>query len=431
MTPPAETYSWRLQGAVYGTAFFFGPMQILAPMVAALFVASLISIELPFLIAFILASRQILTVSLSIYSGALMDQFGTRRIVIIFALIGAVAALIYPLLPAAFDYSTGGIDPRNPAWLFVAAIICAQMIAGYAEGTSWIGIQTLVSQLFRGHPTYAGRMTFSARIGGIIGPLVMGTVWDGWGVWGGFGFLSFWVFCGAIAALFMPEIDGDMKPGTEKQAAEAAPKAAVKLRASDYAQTFRLLLVPAVALVIMVTVIRQTGSGIQSSFYIVWLDKEIGLTGTLIGTLLATANSVSAVAALSTGLLARRFAAHWLLIVTIGMAITGVAIVPAFGDIYVLLMIAAGIRGAGQGVNLPMMITIMARNVPMNLLGRVTAMRTTFNRGGGALVPLGMGALAELVGIANGFYIIGGAGIVLLGLLSIWVARTPDFQSSP
>ncbi len=163
----------------------------------------------------------------------------------------------------------------------------------------------------------------------------------------------------------------------------------------------------------------------------VWLDKEIGLSGMLIGTLLATANTVSAVAALCTGLLARRIAAHWLLIVSVGMAIIGVAIVPTLGDVYVLLMIAAGLRGAGQGINLPMMIAILARNVPLNLLGRVTAMRIAFNRGGGALVPLGMGALAELVGIANGFYIIGVGGIVLLGLLSVWVARTPDFRSSP
>jgi MFS family permease len=428
MTIPAEIYSWRLQGPVYGTAFFFGPLHTLVSMVVALLVASIISTELPLLIAFILASRQILTVSLSIYGGALMDHFGTKRIVVLFGLLGAVSALLYPLLPIAFDNSSGGIDPRNPAWLFVAAIIGVQMISGYAEGTSWIGTQTLVSQLFKGHPTYAGRMTFTARTGGILGPFTMGVVWDGLGVWGGFSFLGFWVFCGTIAAMFLPVTDGDFSPRSDKDTAEPAPKAAAKLRASDYAQTFRLLLVPAVALVIMVTVMRQTGSGVQSSFYVVWLDKEIGLSGTLIGSLLATANIVSAVAALSVGRLARYFATHWLLIISIGMAIVGVAIVPALGDVYVLLMIAAGIRGAGQGVNLPMMITILARNVPMNLLGRVTAMRIAFNRAGGALVPLGMGALAELVGIAASFYIIGGAGVIMLCLLSIWVAKAPDFK---
>ena len=430
MTVAADAYPWRLQLPVYATAFFSGPLQTLATMVAALFVAGLISTELPLLIALILASRQILTVTLSIYGGALMDNFGTKRIVIIFSLLGAASAILYPLVPALFDQAAGGIDPSDPGWLFIAAIIGVQMLSGYSEGNSWIGTQTLVSQMFKGHPTYAGRMTFVARIGGIAGPFVMGVVWDQWGPWGGFGFLGLWILCGAVAAVFIPDTGDSSPPPPEEAETNTKPKTAATIQASDYAQTFRMLLVPAVALVIMVTVMRQTGSGVQSSFYVVWLDKEIGLSGTLIGGLLATANIISAGAALCTGILARYIATHWLLIVTIGMAIVGVAIVPALGDVYILLMFAAGIRGAGQGINLPMMITILARNVPTNLLGRVTAMRIAFNRGGGALVPLGMGALAEVVGIANSFYIIGGAGVLALGLLSVWVARAPDFKSA-
>ncbi|MEE8563126.1 MAG: MFS transporter, partial [Alphaproteobacteria bacterium] len=198
-----------------------------------------------------------------------------------------------------------------------------------------------------------------------------------------------------------------------------------------FGQTLRLLLIPAVALVIMLTVLRQAGSGLHSSFYVVWLDKEIGLSGTLIGGLLATANVASALVALSTGFFARHFAAHWLLIVTIGMAIVGTAIVPALGDVYVLLMIAICIRGIGQGLNLPMMITILAENVPVGLQGRITALRVAFNRGGGALVPLAAGAIAEIVGIGNSFYIIGATGVIMLAMLGAWVARSPDFHSGP
>ena len=79
-------------------------------------------------------------------------------------------------------------------------------------------------------------------------------------------------------------------------------------------------------------------------------------------------------------------------------------------------------------VTLPLMITILARSVPAGLLGRVTAMRISFNRFGGAVVPLVMGALAEIVGIANSFYIIGAIGVVLLALLSLWVAKSPGFK---
>lgn len=424
---PPEQYSWKLQGAVYATAFFNGSVQTMAMMVAALLVAGLISTELPFLIAIILASRQILTVTFSIHGGALMDHFGTKRVLIIFSLIGAVTAILYPVLPSLFGMASGS-GTLNPTWLFVAAIVGVQMIAGYTDAMSWIGTQTLVSQLLKGHPVYAGRMTFVARIGGILGPMAIGTAWDGWGPWGGFGFLALWLLLAAAAAMFIPSPDNNAPATSGSASTISTRRAQIMPKAADYAATFRLLLVAAVALVIMVTVMRQTGSGVQGTFYVIWLNKEIGLSGTLIGMLLSGANVASAVAALSTEMMTRRFASHWLLIFTIGLSIIGIAVTPALGDFYVLLMIAICLRGLGQGLNLPLMITILARNVPQNLMGRVTAMRLSFNRFGGAVVPLIMGALAEVVGIANSFYIVGATGVIMLGGLCIWVAKTPAFH---
>ncbi len=98
------------------------------------------------------------------------------------------------------------------------------------------------------------------------------------------------------------------------------------------------------------------------------------------------------------------------------------------GSVYVLLMMAISIRGIGQGLNLPMMIAMLAQHVPVGLQGRVTALRVAFNRGGGALVPLAAGAIAEVIGIANSFYVIGAGGIVLILALSVWVIRCPDFK---
>ena len=243
-----------------------------------------------------------------------------------------------------------------------------------------------------------------------------------------------------MAAIFIPRQLGAMPQAARKATEDAtsgtagenpSATAAPKAPKAGFGQTLRLLLIPAVALVIMLTVLRQAGSGIHSSFYVVWLDKEIGLSGTLIGGLLATANVASALSALSTGFFARHFPAHWLLIITIGMAILGTAIVPTLGSVYVLLMMAICIRGLGQGVNLPMMITVLAQNVPLGLQGRITALRVAFNRGGGALVPLAAGAIAEVVGIGNSFYIIGAAGFIMLAVLAVWVARSPAFGPAP
>ena len=63
-----------------------------------------------------------------------------------------------------------------------------------------------------------------------------------------------------------------------------------------------------------------------------------------------------------------------------------------------------------------------------DLHGRVTALRISFNRLGGVTVPLVMGALAEMMGIANSFYIIGATGLLMLVPLSLRVARSPAFR---
>lgn len=442
MTDRGEQVSWRIQGSIYAAAFFFGPLQTLASMSAALFVAGLISVELPFLIAFILSSRQILTVLLSVYSGSLVDRFGARNAILGFGSTAIVTAMTYPFIPGAFGLHWGTVAAGAPPWLFIAALIAVQIAAGYLEGNTWVGIQAMVSQGLKGQPTYAGRLVFTARLGGITGPLLMGQAWDLWGSFGGFMLLALWIAVGLGAAVSIPKgfQTQDAPDAASPKADNAAQpkddenppaKAPARDKGPGFTDSLKLLFIPAVALVMMLTVLRQAGSGIHTSFYVVWLDKEIGLSGALIGGLMSTANVASAIAAISTGRFAGRFPHHWLLIVTIGMTILGTAIVPLLGGVYVLLMMAISIRGVGQGLNLPMMITMLAQNVPASLQGRVTAFRVAFNRGGQALVPLGAGALAEVVGIANSFYIVGGVGGIMLVALSFWAARRPEFRAHP
>ena len=139
--------------------------------------------------------------------------------------------------------------------------------------------------------------------------------------------------------------------------------------------------------------------------------------------LIGIGNGVSALAALSIGPLSRRLADYWLLILSVGAAILGVAATPLF-DEFILLALAIGIRGAGQGLNLPLMMSIASRSVAPRLQGRAAALRISFNRLGGLLFPIIMGSLAEFIGLEHAFYVIGAFGIVLIGGLSIWVMRT-------
>jgi len=438
----AERFSWGLQSAVYSTAFFNGTVQSMASTIVALLVVALIDKNLALLIGVILASRQFLTVSMSVYAGSLMDNFGTRRVIIGFGFAGVAAALAYPSLSVLFGVRLGA-SVGDPGIFLVLSIILVQMVSGYAEGTSWIGSQTLVGQLMKGHPVYAGRMTFVARIGGFLGPPAIGYAWDYGGAWGGFGFLAAWIAGGMIAAYFLPDTRVATRDSRDRadlaRTEAAAARADTPKQQSTYGETLRLLLIPAVAMVVMVTVMRQTGSGVQSSFYVVWLSEHVGISGSTIGWLVGAANAASAVAALCVGPLLRKYPAHWMLIIMVTISVIAISITPLFGTgfttaLFMALLGAICVRGFAQGLNLPLMIVILSKNVAPHLQGRVTALRISFNRFGGLLVPPGMGALADLEaigGLANAFYIVGAAGVLALLALSVWVARSPSFRQEP
>ena len=436
-TEPNPTYSISMQSAVYSTAFFNGTVQSMASTIVALLVVALIDKNLALLIGVILASRQFLTVTLSVYSGTLMDNFGTKRVIIAFGVAGVLSALAYPAISMVLGVEVGA-SLQNPGMALILAVIFVQMISGWSEATAWIGSQTLVGQLMKGHPVYAGRMTFVARLGGFLGPPAIGYAWDFWGPWGGFGFLAVWIVGGMIAASFLPDTRAatqgsrdDAEKSEEPDAEDVTPA-----KQSNYGQTLRLLLIPAVAMVIMLTVMRQTGSGVQSSFYVVWLSEHVGIQGSTIGWLIGAANGASAIAALCTSPLMKRYSAHWLLILMVTVSVIAIAVTPLFGTTFSTLLFMAllggiCVRGFAQGLNLPLMMIILSRNVAPHLQGRVTALRISFNRFGGLLVPPGMGALADMEivgGLANAFYIVGIAGVIALGVLSLWVLFSPNFN---
>lgn len=411
MTPTArERFPLRIQVPVYAIALFSGN---LFPMVSV--VMPLWALELgasPVVIGLIVASRHFITVLLSIHSGALMDRFGPRNIILVLGTIGAASMASYPLMP------------------FIWAAIMLQMISGFTETTNWIGVQALVGRVLKGHAVYAGRMTAAARLGGFAGPLLVGLAWEHVGPFGAFAVLAVWMGIGVVIALFLPRLD---PPPAQGAAADAPAEPRRRTRAadllprlSDYVTAFRLLILPAVALVVLATLVRQAGSGTQSAFYSVWLHQA-GFDAGTIGLLFGIMNAVSAGTALSIGPVIRRWPGHWLLIAAVTLAVVGIAVTPLLDSFY-LLALAISVRGLGQGLNLPLLMSIASTAVGPDLQGRVVALRISLNRIGSLVVPLATGAVAEFVGLANAFYVVGATGLVLIALLATWVARKPAFR---
>ncbi len=406
----------RTQLLVYAVAFFVGSQVLIVSVIIPLWALHLGAS--PVMIGLIVSARQVLVVAFSIHGGALQDRFGPRAVIMVMGVAGAGVFLLYPLAPSA------------------SGAIALQMVSGFLEVTGWIGAQALVGVLLRGQTVYAGRLTAATRLGGFAAPILAGLAWTYMGATLAFVATALWVLMGTATAFLLP----DTRP--KREPAEAAPESgpAASETASgpeprpehrpgilpslaDYITTFRLLALAPVALVMACTFMRQAGSGIQNSFYGVWL-KEVGFDASSIGLLLGISNGVSAFAALTVGWLSARVRGHWLLIAMTMLAVVAIAITPLLGSFFALA-VAISLRGIGQGYNFPLMLSIASQAVDYNLQGRVAALRLSFNKFGSALVPVIMGAVAEFVSLENAFYLVGAMGVVALFGLGIWAARSP------
>ena len=392
---------WRVQGAVYASGTFNHSMGQMVTVVMPLWVLTLE--PSPLIIGVVLGSRHFLPMLLSIHGGAMMDRLGTRRVMLGFALIGMVVPLLFPILP----------------WIW--AVMILQMVAGLADTMGWAGAQTMIGQVMKGSPTHAGRLAFFLRIGHFFGPPLIGAAWDILGPWGAFVTLSLWGACGFVAAWFLPRpAAGDAQASRRVSARDLVP------RLSDYLDTFRLLAIPAVLFVIMVTTLRHSGTAMQNSFYVVYLEG-IGISGTAIGLLFTAAAVVGAVGALSVGRLSRIIDPAWLLLFAVIATMIFMVITPLLG-VYILLLAAMALRGGVLGISQPLMISILGRSLDASSQGKGVALRTTANRVMNTLVPPVAGAIVQLAGLENSFYIIGAVAVGLMALVAVYARQHNAFR---
>jgi MFS family permease len=414
-TTAPERYPWRLQLPIYASGFFNGNVYFLTGILMPLWAVVVVGEDQAFLIGLIVASRQILPVLLAIHGGALMDRLGARRVMLVFGAIGIITSAAFPFFP------------------IVAVIIALQMLSGLAESLGWVGSQTLVGTALKGHATYTGRLSFALRLGGFLGPWLCGIAWHQYGPTIGFFSIAVWIGLGWLAGWLVPVREERRSVQTGAfQIRELLP------RWSDYAATFRMISIPAVGLIVAVTFMRQTGSGMQLSFYPVWLN-QLGVTAADIGFMVGCSHILSASTSLSVGTATRWIAAHWLLVLTIALSIVTIAItpllgadfitLPGVGKIYFVLFGVICLRGLAQGFNMPLMMSIGMQAVSAHEQGKIVALRITVNRLTSAIIPLIMGAIAQVFGIGVSFYVIGGIGLTGLVFVSLWMARSPAFAN--
>ncbi|MCH7543858.1 MAG: MFS transporter [Proteobacteria bacterium] len=357
----------------------------------------------PTMIGVAIGAAAVLPLILAIHGGVLMDRLGTRRVTLFFAFLTTVLIPLYPAMP-----------------LF-GAVVILQMLTGLTTNLNWMGVQTLICQFTKGDTAAIGRFSFWSRLGLLGAPILIGVIWDLFGPWGAFLVTG---ACGGLtlAALFLM---GDTRPVSKAPALGAG---ALTPRLSDYAKAFALISIPAVAFIVVATFLRISSSGIQTSFYVVYLDG-IGLTGTLIGVLIAASEFSGSFGALLAGPMVKIMRPHWVLLLFAAASIFFISITPVLGGILVLLFIASALRGGCQGLSQPVMFSILSRAVGANEQGMSIGLRTTANRLATMIVPVIMGALADTIGLEASFIIVGGFLVLSCALLGLIIRRIPGFST--
>ena len=354
----------------------------------------------PLLIGLAMGARSFFPFLFSIHGGALIDQFGVRQVMTFCALVGAALMVAYPALPS------------------IVALIVLQMITGFLYTVGWIGAQTQVTQLTGGAPKYMGRFASITAFANFLAPPLIGFIWDIGGEWLAYGTISAFSLLLWISVMAMP-------------IAHAAPSAAARpsLRQllpapRDYREAFRLFAIPAIGFVVISSFLVNALFSIRFSFLPVYM-KTIGYEGTIIGAMIGGAFLVSSLTSLLAPMARRLLPAQWALMASTIFAAIGIACTPLFTDV-VGLGLATCIFGAGVGLGMAFVLSLLGRAVPPAQMGLSIGLRTTANRFSSFAIPILAGIIIEATSLAVGFYVI--AGMVICGVVvtAIVAARTPS-----
>ena len=164
----------------------------------------------------------------------------------------------------------------------------------------------------------------------------------------------------------------------------------------------------------------------QNSFYVVYLEG-VGISATEIGLLFAASATVGAIGAITTGRLTNYLEPAFFLVLSVVGTIVFMGITPLLGG-YALLMIVIALRGSCLGFSQVLMISILGRSLDRTTQGKGVGLRTTTNRVMNAALPPVVGGIVEIAGLENAFYIVGGVGAALMGLIFIHVWRHNAFK---
>lgn len=349
-------------------------------------------------IGLIVAARSVLPALLSIHGGILMDQLGTRRVLMWVAVMSAVLPLLYPVA----------------GWFTMLATL--QLLLGLASALGMAASQTWAMQTSAGDTAMLARYSVATRVGTFLGPVAVGAAWDWLGAWAAFACVA---LCGA-GTIVTTACSAAARPLSKMPQGRGLT---VLLPSWElHKQALLLAMIPSIAFILAASFLRNSSGAIQSSLFVVYLNG-IGMSGTLIGALVATAELSGVAGSLLAAPVEKRLGAAPLVIACITVSLVCMAATPLIASILIVLIAACVLRGIVQGMSQPLMYAILSSEVSSNRHGASVGLRNAVVRLGSIITPAAMGLAAEAWGIETSFYVIGAVFMLITAGLAIAARR--------
>ncbi|MBH73753.1 MAG: hypothetical protein CMM57_08860 [Rhodospirillaceae bacterium] len=349
-------------------------------------------------IGLVVAARSALPVLFSVHGGILMDRLGVRLVGFWVGLAAAILPLFYPFA----------------GWFW--GLVVLQLLSGLITTLAMASGQTSINRFSKGDPAVLGRYSFVTRFGNFFGPFIIGLIWHHFGSGPTFITISLWGVLTVISVLFIPS-------GTQPKKRGKTSCSDLLSRRKEFMRALSLAAIPTVSFVLLLTVFRNCPGAIQASFFVVYLN-QIGISGTIIGFLTGLAEVFVGLGSLTAGWFAARANAHWLVILFVASAIFLICLTPLIAGVMTLLITATAARGFAQGINQPLIFSILSRAINDKQQGAAVGLRNTVNRFSNIIVPIVMGFMAEWWGIEVSFIII---AVLFIGACMIVAAQIRYF----
>jgi MFS family permease len=316
----------------------------------------------PALLGVLSASYALAPLVLALPVGRMVDRMGERP-----ALLGGAV-----LMAASCLVLMGGTG--RPAWL-----IAGLVLAGISHLLCIIGEQTAVARMSSGSSDNRfAAYTFATSLGQAVGPLLL-SLGDGTP----FTLTPVLVAALALSAVLLVTsffIGSGAPPATERAAG-----AVMKLLRDK--QIRRTIIVSGIVLAAVdITLV-----------YLPALGREVGLSASFIGWVLAVRALSSMAVRLATGIVVRLLGRRVVLMTGLSGAAAGLMLVALWPQPVVLLS-AAVLLGAGLGIAQPVTMAMVADAAPTGQHATAMTLRLLANRVGVVVLPVTVGAVAASLG---------------------------------